>query len=555
MLTMRLRVQLACFILLLTAGTSAVWAAQGSVSGLVRNSAGVPQIGAEVQLLRPDLSVVSSVYTNAQGRFAIAAVLPGRYGLKAMGVSFLPSLRENVRIRGGQTIVNLTLNTLYEVIQWLPAEPRSGNSQQDDWTWTLRSAADRPLLRWLEDGPLVVVSDGKGSAPRLKARLMATGEAGTFGESGERITASIEDTPSESRELLAQVDFSPSSNAEMESMLGFRQELGFVGSVQSVAAIAIEPEVQGAGSSGIKEAAVESRETMHLGDSVSAEAGAVEVVAGTSDGLLMRSLPFAEVAWRGGNETVLYRYATQLSAGGESGRLPRAGMADGRLVLEHGAHQEVGWERRSNTSEVGAKAFSDRVDNPVLEASARWSAGANAAELPVLFDPGSGLIRWSGQGYSSAGFEATAERRLSGNTFVRAMYASGQALVVPALPSPMFEQAMAEIHPRRVQTYGISLSGTLEGTGTHWRASYRWQPDDALTDSVPFDSEAMDPYLHLQFRQRLFRSREGSTGLEAMIDMQNLLSQGYHPYILSDGTMLIFAEEQQALRAGVAFTF
>ena len=38
-------------------------------------------------------------------------------------MSYLPSLRENVRVRTG-TVVNLTLNTLYEVMQWLPAEPR-----------------------------------------------------------------------------------------------------------------------------------------------------------------------------------------------------------------------------------------------------------------------------------------------------------------------------------------------------------------------------------------------------------------------------------------------
>ena len=169
----------------------------GSVSGVVRDSAGVPQIGAEVQLLRPDLSVVASVYTNSKGRFTIASVLPGRYALKAMGASFLPSLRENVACSQRRAVVNLTLNTLYEVMQWLPAEPRSQFHAKDDWEWTLRSAANRPLLRWLEDGPLVVVSDGTGAAPKLKARLMATGQAGTFGESGERFSASVEDTPSQ----------------------------------------------------------------------------------------------------------------------------------------------------------------------------------------------------------------------------------------------------------------------------------------------------------------------------------------------------------------------
>ena len=162
-------------------------AATVSVSGVVRDSSGVPQIGAEVQLLRPDLSLVKSVYTNSEGRFLIVSLIPGRYSIKAIGASFLPSLRENVRVHSA-TVVNLTLNTLYEVIQWLPADPRAGNAQKDDWQWTLRSAANRPLLRWLEDGPLVVVSDGTGTKPKLKARLMATGQAGTFGESGERFS-------------------------------------------------------------------------------------------------------------------------------------------------------------------------------------------------------------------------------------------------------------------------------------------------------------------------------------------------------------------------------
>jgi len=74
-------------------------AAAGSVSGVVCDSSGVPQIGAEVQLLRPDLTVLASVYTDAAGHFTISSVLPGRYAVKAMGAWFLPSLRENVRVR------------------------------------------------------------------------------------------------------------------------------------------------------------------------------------------------------------------------------------------------------------------------------------------------------------------------------------------------------------------------------------------------------------------------------------------------------------------------
>ena len=79
---------------------------------------------------------------------------------------------------------------------------------------------------------------------------MATGQAGTFGENGERYSAAVEETPTNSRELLARVDFGPGSDAGIESMLGFQQDLGFAGSVQSVAAIRIDPEVVSGGDAG-----------------------------------------------------------------------------------------------------------------------------------------------------------------------------------------------------------------------------------------------------------------------------------------------------------------
>ena len=83
---MKCSTYLAGFAVLIAVGTASLHgAATGSVSGVVRDSAGVPQIGAEVQLLRPDLSVIASVYTDGEGRFLIASLIPGRYTLKAMG--------------------------------------------------------------------------------------------------------------------------------------------------------------------------------------------------------------------------------------------------------------------------------------------------------------------------------------------------------------------------------------------------------------------------------------------------------------------------------------
>jgi hypothetical protein len=530
-------------------------ASSGSVSGVVRDSSGVPQIGAAVQLLRPDMTVVAAVYTTSKGTYIFNDVLPGKYAVKAMGAMFLPSLRENVRVRTN-AVVNLTLNTLYEVMQWLPTEPRAANASKDDWEWTLRSAANRPLLRWLEDGPLVVVSDRSGR-PKLKARLIATGQEGTFGESGERFTTIVEDTPSDSRELLARVDFAPDTDAGMESMLGFRQDLGFAGSVESLGAISIHPVIEGAGGEGLQEATMRGAEHMNLGDEFQIEAGAQQVMARfsqNSPNTILTTLPFATVAWHGGNSTVSYRMASAPSSlnGNESqvrSYLPQISMRNGQLALQHGLHQEIGWERRTEASGVSFLVYSDNIQNPVIEASGR-AAASNA----VLSDPVSGLMRGAGQNYSSAGVMAVVEHRMAGGNRIRVSYANGDALVLPAVVRPTaLGQLFSAARPRHAQMYAISLSGTLEGTGTRWRASYRWQPADTVTPIAPYSVGAIEPYLNIHLRQPVSTHHEG-LNIEALLDMNNLLAEGYRPYLVN-GSMVVFAQDQRSVGAGVAFTF
>jgi hypothetical protein len=534
---------------------------------VVRDSAGLPQIGAEVQLLRADLSVIASVYTDVSGRYTISPVPSGRYAVKALGAWFLPSLRENVRVRSN-TVVNLTLSTLYEAMQWLPAEPRAGNAQKDDWKWTLRSAANRPLLRWLEDGPLVVVSDGPGTHPRLKARLVATGQEGVFGESGERISASVEETPSNSRELLASVDFAPGTDARMESMLGFRQDLGFSGSVQSVAAVAMHPEMDAGGGEGMDEATIRSWETIRLGDEFETEAGSGQVLArlsGASSGTLATVLPFASVSWKDGNSAVRYRMNTQMPGASEvddteaRSWLPRLSARNGAVAIEHGLHQELGWEQRTDLSGFAVLVYADRIDNPVLEAMSRFAEGDSGA-AEALLDSSSGLLSAAGPGFSSAGMAATFDRRLPGRNHLRFSYANGNALVLSAMPGSTSQPAslaevLAGVHSRHAQMYSLSLSGTLDGTGTRWRASYRWQPEDTVTEVAPFAVDAAEPYLNLHFRQPIRTRSNGSGSFETVLDVRNLLAQGYRPYILGDGSLLIFAQDQRSIRAGLVFSF
>jgi len=60
--------------------------------------------------------------------------------------------------------VNLTMNMLADPAVWLPAERRKPDEPGDDWTWTLRSAANRPILRVLGDGQVVLAEAGDAEA-------------------------------------------------------------------------------------------------------------------------------------------------------------------------------------------------------------------------------------------------------------------------------------------------------------------------------------------------------------------------------------------------------
>ena len=112
-------VQIACSILASAAlATPALAQSEtASVSGIVRDRHGAPQIDALIQLMRPDSSVVAIAHTDVRGVFQLEDLLPGVYQIKASDESFLPSLRQNLRVVAHhKTIANMTLSTLLDAV-------------------------------------------------------------------------------------------------------------------------------------------------------------------------------------------------------------------------------------------------------------------------------------------------------------------------------------------------------------------------------------------------------------------------------------------------------
>src|SRR5208282_5078513 len=143
-------------------------AISGAISGYVRDGSGVPQMGAAVEILGSAAQVLK-VFTDDRGFYSVASLLPGTYSVKVSAPSFLPSLREKIGVRAGaKLMVNVTLTTLFEAIQLVPVR---GGVDDDDWKWTLRSVANRPILRVLEDGTTVVAQSGEAANHGLKGSV------------------------------------------------------------------------------------------------------------------------------------------------------------------------------------------------------------------------------------------------------------------------------------------------------------------------------------------------------------------------------------------------
>src|ERR1700685_2811861 len=133
----------------------------GAISGYVRDGTGAPQMGAAVEILGSAAQALK-VFTDDRGFYSVANLLPGTYSVKVSAPSFLPTLREKIGLRSGaKLMVNVTLTTLFEAIQLVPLR---GPVDDDDWKWTLRSVANRPILRVLEDGTTVVAQSGESAA-------------------------------------------------------------------------------------------------------------------------------------------------------------------------------------------------------------------------------------------------------------------------------------------------------------------------------------------------------------------------------------------------------
>lgn len=566
-------IQIACSILASAALATSAFAQSesASVSGIVRDRRGAPQIDALIQLMRPDSSVVAIAHTDARGVFLLEDLLPGVYQLKASDEAFLPSLRQNLRvIAHRKTVANVTLSTLLDAVQWLPAERRSATEPADDWKWTLRSETNRPVLRFSDEGPMMV-SEGSGPA-QSRARLTTSGGLRVFGDGGLRHGMEYEGTGARGEHTLLRTSLNVTDGLQAGYMAAYENEIAPGRVVRTVAAYTDMPDLTGGpyGSGRYQAATLRTAETTELTPILRAEFGnellAMRLV-GAQGGAEVVGRPFGSLIIHAGETALEYRVATSRMAQDASALaddetlLPAVSQRAGNATLEHGLHQEVRFRHKSeHGATVQVAAFHDRMVNPLLQGSG-WISDADAVSGDLLIDPVSGVFRTSANTYAGYGFSAAATVPLTPALAISAAMEAGSALEDPYVHSNLssqersIEQSIAALRPRLTPAVTVAAQGSLQKTGTSWRTSYRWQAPDTITAVNPYASAASDAYLSILLRQPIRIGRIFPGGTQAVVDMRNLLAQGYCPFVTPDGSTLFFAQADRSIAGGIAFTF
>jgi hypothetical protein len=124
-------------------------------------------------------------------------------------------------------------------------------------------------------------------------------------------------------------------------------------------------------------------------------------------------------------------------------------------------------------------------------------------------------------------------------------------------PDVSLQQAREALAIRERHSMAGKIAGTMPGTHTRWIASYRWTSGPALTQVDSFNASPgqADPYLSFYFRQPIPGTNLWPCHMDAIIDVRNLLAQGYVPVLGQDGRTVYLVQSARAIRGGVAFTF
>ncbi len=235
---------------------------------------------------------------------------------------------------------------------------------------------------------------------------------------------------------------------------------------------------------------------------------------------------------------------------------PRVSMEGFAPKLERARHQELNLSRRMGKNSVQVAVFSDHVADTVLTGTGEVSA-AGGFLLPDVY---SGTFSYAGKTLDSNGLRVVLQHKFSADLTATLDYAFGGVLDLAkpdVAANVALQDAQQWITTQKRHALAAKFSGTIPRSHTRWIASYRWINGAALTPVDMFNASPgqSDPFVNLFVRQPIPSMGFLPGHMEAIIDVRNLLAQGYVPVVGRDGQTVYLVQAARSVRGGVAFTF
>jgi Carboxypeptidase regulatory-like domain len=583
------------------AGAAEAPALSGGIAGIVRGSAGVPQMGAAVLLYNRQQRLLGRVLTDDHGEFKLLGLVPAPYSVKISLASFVPATKEILVLPGMRSVLNVNLNTLFSTIQFAYPAFESGNIMADDWKWVLRSASStRPVLRLVEPGTAAASTDAD-PASSDPAAVSTTEHAAVFSETRGLLRFSAGEGPSTDgvgTEADMGTTFALETSLYGNSLLQFAGNLGY-GSATGVPTAAFRTSYSREIAGDTPEISITMRQMLMPGSAGAAVSGpdgfglpmmrnlsaSVDDQYKVTDnvtlqyGFTMDSVtfvghlnyysPYARLKYSDENSSFEVAYSSgnpRPNTGGESspdgslqrdidalGIFPRLSLLNNRTEIQRASEYEIVYSRKVGSRTYSGSVYSQYVTNAGITMVAPTGFFAGNV-LPDVF---AGTAVFDAGNFQNNGYAASVTQNLGSNASVTMIYGDNGALTADAheLVSNNPDDLRSMIHSGRRHAITSRFSATVPHAGTRLISSYQWTGDSrAILAGSLCAADSMQPLpgLNLYVRQPI----PGFGGhVEATADIRNMLAQGYLPMNAVGGQHILLVQNPRSVRGGLSFTF
>ncbi len=583
----------------------------GSLAGIVRDAAGIPQMGATVLLFNRYEKLLQRALTNERGAFGFESLSPDLYSVRVSLASFAPMIRHRIAVQPGiQSLLYINMSNLLGSIELVYAAPGQGALMSDDWKWTLKTAtATRPILRFGPDtGPQIagmsespdpqhsgsIFSDTRGMLNLSGGDAVTLASSGDVQDLGTAFAVATSLFGRNQLEVSGNVGYAMHSGAPMA---GFRTVYSREGMTPEISVTMRQVSLPTrAGTPGVAQDGVPMLRSMSVGlfdhtnltddlrleygvslDSISfvehsnyyspfarftydlGKLGSVQLAYSSgAPPTALSSHPAAAIPGEAIAGDPGTRAADALSLSNslaELALLPRVSLLDGQPKVERTQDIEIGYEKSAGSRTFNLSGFREIVSNGALTVMAPGDLFAAGDVLPDISSD-SGILNIGN--YQRYGYAASVTQALGDRLEVSA--SAGRAGAFTASDSTIDVASADEVRSRlrnEQRFWGSArASATLPGASTQITASYEWTDYSALMPMHYYLTQKAypEPGLNIHIRQPLpcWGSLPGH--LEATVDLRNMMAQGYLPLSVAARRVLLM-QNPRAFRGGLSFIF